>query len=283
MCRSLVFGFLLAAGPCLAAQAGSFDDTVMPFVAAHCYACHNEKMATSGLNLQAYVDTRTFLLGRDDLDEVLDKLKTGQMPPPPLPRPPAQELKRVTDWLTAEFAREDAALKPDPGHVTARRLNRYEYNLTIRDLLAVDFQPAADFPVDAFAYGFDNNGDALSVTPTLMEKYLTAARRIARAAIIPDPEPKKPSIDHNANVTEKLVFIWDRKFEWEGDYEIRLAVPYLVDGRTDPCDIEVSLDGAAPQRSTPPSEFIEEGRFTDLRVHLAAGTHQIKAWLDWDM
>ena len=85
-------------------------------------------------------------------------------------------------------------------------------------------------------------------------------------------------------MTERhCVFIWDRKFEWEGDYEIRLAVPYLVDGRTDPCDIEVSLDGAAPQRFKPPIEFIEEGRFTDLRLHLPAGTHQIKAWLDWDM
>ena len=167
--------FSRSGGACASQAGSSRDDTVLPFVAAHCYACHNEKMATSGLNLQAYVDTRTFLLGRDDWDEVLDKLKTGQMPPPPLPRPPAQELKRVTDWLTAEFAREDAALKPDPAHVTARRLNRDEYNLTIRDLLAVDFQPAADFPVDAFAYGFDNNGDVLSVTPTLMEKYLTAA------------------------------------------------------------------------------------------------------------
>ncbi len=80
--------------------------------------------------------------------------------------------------------------RADPGRVTARRLNRYEYNNTVRDLLAVDFQPAADFPADDSGYGFDNIGDVLSLSPVLMEKYLAAAEKIARIAIVPAPLPK---------------------------------------------------------------------------------------------
>jgi Protein of unknown function (DUF1587) len=80
---------------------------------------------------------------------------------------------------------------------TARRLNRYEYNATVRDLLATPFQPASDFPIDYSGYGFDNIADALSLSPALMEKYLAAAEKIARAAIIP-PTPPEPSVQRYA-------------------------------------------------------------------------------------
>src|ERR1700731_873658 len=83
--------------------------------------------------------------------------------------------------------------KPDPGRVTARRLNRYEYNNTIHDLLAINLRPADDFPADDSGYGFDNIGDVLSLSPVLMEKYLAAAEKIAKAAIVADQLPK-PSL-----------------------------------------------------------------------------------------
>src|SRR6266542_3399531 len=73
---------------------------------------------------------------------------------------------------------------PDPGRVTLRRLNRAEYNNTIRDLVGVDFQPADDFPADDSGYGFDNIGDVLSLPPALLEKYLAAARRILNKAFV---------------------------------------------------------------------------------------------------
>jgi uncharacterized protein DUF1592/uncharacterized protein DUF1588/uncharacterized protein DUF1587/uncharacterized protein DUF1585/uncharacterized protein DUF1595 len=81
----------------------------------------------------------------------------------------------------------------DPGRVTARRLNRAEYNNTIRDLLGVDVRPADDFPQDDSGYGFDNNGDVLSLSPALMEKYVTAAERIARLAVF-GPPPLEPTV-----------------------------------------------------------------------------------------
>jgi hypothetical protein len=113
---------------------------------------------------------------------------------------------------------------------TARRLNRYEYNATIRDLLAVPFAPAADFPVDDSGYGFDNIADALSLSPALMEKYLAAAEKIARAAIIP-PTPPSPSVQRFAASDFQF------NVDFEGDYNILIALrdgapapTFLIDG-----------------------------------------------------
>ena len=89
----------------------------------------------------------------------------------------------ITGWIEAAFARQDAQAAPDPGRVTARRLNRVEYDNTVRDLLGVSLRPALDFPQDDSGYGFDNNGDVLSLSPALMERYVTAAERVARAAL----------------------------------------------------------------------------------------------------
>ena len=114
---------------------------------------------------------------------VLQKLESGEMPPKGLPRPADADRKAAVQWIHTQFDRADAAAKPFAGRVTARRLNRAEYNNTVRDLLAVDFRPADDFPQDDSGYGFDTIGDALSLSPVLMEKYFAAAEKIARTAI----------------------------------------------------------------------------------------------------
>src|SRR4029453_2397139 len=90
---------------------------------------------------------------------------------------------RVTQWTRARIAEGDSRGVPDPGRVIARRLNRAEYNNTVRDLVGVDLKPANDFPQDDTGYGFDTIGAVLSVPPVLMEKYLPAAQRISRTAI----------------------------------------------------------------------------------------------------
>ena len=86
---------------------------------------------------------------------------------------------------------------PDPGRVTIRRLNRVEYNNTLRDLVGVDFQPADDFPADDSGYGFDNIGDVLSLPPVLFERYLAAAEKVMSLAILNDhkPRPEKIYVD----------------------------------------------------------------------------------------
>ena len=109
-----------------------------------------------------------------------------------MPRP--AEMDAVIQFLQDEFEKADRNLKPDPGRVTARRLNRAEYTNTIRDLLAVDFRAEKSFPTDDLGYGFDNIGDVLTISPVLMEKYLAAAGddRVARA-IGADPLPRSRS------------------------------------------------------------------------------------------
>jgi hypothetical protein len=168
----------------------SFDTLVKPFLKQNCIGCHNQKLSSGGLNLQAFLaQTATEALGdREHWELVVSKLRAGEMPPKGLPRPAAEQIAGVTGWLEAEYARRDRNAKPDPGRVTARRLNRNEYNNTVRDLLGVRLRVADDFPVDPYGYGFDNIGDVLSLSPVLTEKYLKAAERVANAAVPSGPQ-----------------------------------------------------------------------------------------------
>jgi mono/diheme cytochrome c family protein len=175
------------------ASTASLDKTVQPFFAKHCAACHNAKVSSSGLNLEDYKTVASLAKDPHTWENIAAKIRTGQMPPPGSPRPPAAEAKAVAAWITGELERAEKSAKPNPGRVTARRLNRAEYNNTVRDLLGVQLRPADDFPQDDSGYGFDNIGDVLSLSPPLMEKYLTAAERVARTAIF-GPEPLKPAL-----------------------------------------------------------------------------------------
>lgn len=167
--------------------------TVQPFLAQHCYACHNSTNRTADVDLQSVATAAGVLADPDLWERAVEKMKTGQMPPPSSPRPPSGGVKAVVGWIEGEFLRAEKEAKPDPGRVTARRLNRAEYNNTVRDLLGVHLEPANDFPQDDSGYGFDNIGDVLSLSPVLMEKYLTAAERVTREAIF-GPEKMKPSV-----------------------------------------------------------------------------------------
>ncbi len=262
---------LLMALPCLADS--TFQTAVQPFVAKNCFGCHNDKLQSGGLNLKAAADIAP---SRDPWERVVQKLKAGEMPPKGMPRPAAEQVASVTKWLEEEFAREDASLKPDPGRVTARRLNRYEYNSTVRDLLAVDFRPADDFPTDDFGYGFDNIGDVLTLSPSLMEKYMTAARKIAKLAIEGEQPPKMALKERHGNSGKKQgEFTWERKFKWEADYVIRVEAATKWPGM-----LYFSFDGGDPQSAKAIPGFVAVGRIHDYRMHLAPGVHRMKAWFE---
>jgi Protein of unknown function (DUF1587)/Planctomycete cytochrome C len=162
-------------------QAG-FQSSVQPFIAKARSGCHNAKLQSGGLNLQTYANVEAVTKDRPHWELILEKLRSGQMPPPGIPRPAEADTKSVIAWISAELDREDRLMKPDPGHTTARRLNKTEYNNSVRDLLGVDFDPAASFPPDDSGYGFDDIGDVLSMSPSLMEKYVSAGEKVARMA-----------------------------------------------------------------------------------------------------
>ena len=180
------------------AQSGPdvFQSTVKPFLSRNCAGCHSAAARTADLDLDAYRSAESVHQDRSRWEHILEKLETRQMPPPSSPRPDPAQRQQVIDWIKSEFDRADRNAKPDPGRVTARRLNRSEYNNTMRDLLGVDLRPADDFPADDSGYGFDNIGDALSLSPVLMEKYLAAAEKVVRAALFGREAPKPTVIRH---------------------------------------------------------------------------------------
>ena len=180
-------------GQARVADDASFQKTVQPFLAKNCFACHNEKLKTANLSLEGFHDAASAARQPEVWGKVLDKLSAGKMPPPGLPPIPKAEVAAVTSWIEGMVKQPAANREPDPGRVTAHRLNRVEYNNTIRDLLGVSVHPADEFPVDDSGYGFDNIGDVLSVSPMLMEKYMAAANQVARLAVYGETLPAKPS------------------------------------------------------------------------------------------
>jgi Protein of unknown function (DUF1592)/Protein of unknown function (DUF1588)/Protein of unknown function (DUF1585)/Protein of unknown function (DUF1587)/Protein of unknown function (DUF1595)/Planctomycete cytochrome C len=189
------------------AKAAEFQKTILPFLNKNCILCHNEKLKTGNLNLETFRDANGALMQTEVWEKVLDKLSTGRMPPPALPAPPKSEMAAVTAWIEKLLDRSGSIPNSDPGRVTARRLNRVEYNNTIRDLLGVSLHPAAEFPLDDSGYGFDSIGDVLSLSPMLMEKYMAAAQSVSRAAVYGETYLPKPT---------KLVRFLPKKFQDDG-------------------------------------------------------------------
>jgi len=179
--------------PASAMQGPSFTRDVQPFLSKNCYLCHNAKLSTAGLNLSAYTSEESAAQKPEVWDKVLEKLNAGKMPPAGRPVPAKTDVANVTKWIEGTLARAGFSEEAEAGRVTARRLNRVEYNNTIRDLLGVAARPADEFPVDDSGYGFDNNGDVLSLSPLLMEKYMAVAKTISHLAVYGEPLPSKPT------------------------------------------------------------------------------------------
>ncbi|MFV0445829.1 MAG: DUF1592 domain-containing protein [Planctomycetaceae bacterium] len=156
---------------------------VRPFFEHYCYDCHSGEEAEGGFQLNQIGDTAGVLASRRRWERVFQLVKVGNMPPADVEQPADSERQRVLDWLDRTLFYVDCTQRQDPGRVTIRRLNKTEYNLTIRDLVGVNFDPAAGFPSDDVGYGFDNIGDVLTVPPLLIEQYLSAAEEIADRAI----------------------------------------------------------------------------------------------------
>ncbi len=286
---ALVFatGTLTAAGFGFPRGAGSdpgdsslqaFNQYVAAFIKQNCALCHNEQLKTGGLVLTKYHDTASMLQDRAVWERVVGRLRAGEMPPKGIPRPSAEQIASTTDWIEAQFTAFDKNSKPDPGHLTAHRLNRVEYNNTIRDLLAVHFKPAADFPADDSGYGFDNIGDVLSVSPVLMEKYLNAAKKIAAEAIptpgvVPKPTRTRYSPEHGLR-EERLELEQTFDFPAEGDYDLRAA----VSGRQDSFRIQLMLDGKEIQAGEVPI-VKDKPRFCEVHLHVPYGSRVLRAVL----
>lgn len=272
---------------------------VFTFVRKNCVGCHQASKASGDVDLSGFKDVKAFDEDREIWEKVVSKLKTGEMPPPPIPKPPAEDVKAVVSYLTSEFARQDRTAKPDPGRVTARRLNRTEYNNTVRDLLGVDIRPADNFPNDETAYGFDNISDALTLSPVLIEKYLYAAERVVRTAIF-GPEKLKPAAIHyptpvriNDTVDKPTLppdfFHYDEtglstrhaahivhRFPVDGEYSIRLVLNGHRPNQSEPATPALYIDGKFIRQWEVDATDLE-GQIVEVRTQVTAGDHLVSA------
>ena len=162
----------------------TFAGQVAPYLKKHCTSCHGGAKPKADLNLESFGDEAALVRGRKVWGRVKEFVEGGDMPPEDEPQPSPEESEKFTGAIDSILSKVDCTSQSDPGRVTLRRLNRAEYNNSVRDLVGVDFHPADDFPSDDVGYGFDNIGDVLSLPPILFEKYLAAAESIAEQAII---------------------------------------------------------------------------------------------------
>lgn len=251
----------------LAATAGSVaaqspQISRQAFLNQYCVSCHSQKSKIAGLVLE------NAGLGRADSDaanweKVIRKLTAGEMPPARLPRPDAATLKAFSSALIQDL---DAAARVAPyaGRPVIRRLNRVEYANAIRDLLAIDLPIAEELPADGVAAGFDNIGDALSMSPLLLEQYLKVARRVSEVAVgVSDPSP----VTENFAAPEAQS-AWlgpGMPFGTRGGIRVRYYFPH---------DGEYSLRAFIGRDQLPHAEGV---RFFRTRVQMKAGSHIVIA------
>ena len=160
-------------------------------LAKYCISCHNQRAKTGGLALDT-LDLADVPNHAEEWEKVVRKVRTGAMPPVGRARPDKATAESLVTWLEGELDRA-AAERANPGRPTLQRLNRSEYTNAVRDLLGVELDAASLLPADVAGYGFDNNADALTLSPALTERYLGAAAKIGQMALgrprgLPTPE-----------------------------------------------------------------------------------------------
>ncbi|MCU0709622.1 MAG: DUF1592 domain-containing protein [Pirellula sp.] len=179
---SVSAGRLCSAEPMLKDGAPGSSE-VLTLLRQHCFDCHGEGASEGNLQIDQLLEMPASDAARQAWWKVLSNVRAGTMPPPDAgTRLSKDEVHTVAEWIKFDAMGIDKEL-PDPGRVTLRRLNRREYANTIRDLLGVDFNADIAFPPDDTGFGFDNIGDALSLSPMVVEKYLAAASQVVKEAV----------------------------------------------------------------------------------------------------
>ncbi len=275
-----------------AAKADTYQQQVAPFVKKFCIDCHGEKDPEGGIALHNFDSEKSVTKARKVWEKVLPMLQIEAMPPVEegRERPTHDEYLAVASWLEDKLFNIDCKLDRDPGRVTVRRLNRAEYNNTVRDLLGVDFEPAKDFPSDDVGYGFDNIGDVLSVSPLLMEKYLDAAEKISEK-VISNSDPSKSrkvrfagkqltpggsAEDHGDvyGINSVGHVIAEHKFPRDGEYLLRAKAAADQAG-SELAKMEFAIDGK------PVHTFEVKGKREpdeyEFKLAVSGGEHKFKA------
>src|SRR5688572_25356016 len=183
ICAAVFFAFVGGRSPAVgvqrAAPIAAPAAAQQALVQQYCITCHNDRAKQGGLSLE----NQSVAAAGDNpelWEKVVRKLRAGVMPPPGVRRPPLVEYEGLRDWLEADI---DRKARRDPGAIVLHRLNRTEYANSVRDLLDLEIDVSALLPPDDSARGFDNIAGSLTISPTLLEAYVSAATRVSRMAV----------------------------------------------------------------------------------------------------
>ena len=268
----------------------SFRNAVVPILTKYCAGCHGATKPKAGLNLASFKDEASARSNRKAWERVKEYVEGGLMPPEDRPQPGREEVATLMGWVKSALKADDCGRTFDPGRVTIRRLNRAEYNNTVRDLIGIDFHPADDFPSDDVGYGFDNIGDVLTMPPILMEKYLAAAEAISEEAIVAASASKgtvktwnseslgsgaggSPRDDGSLILTSESEIVVNHAFPRNAHYIIRVRACGDQAG-PDPARMAVRIDGKELKRFDVPNP---SGKFQDyqFRQNLKGGSRRL--------
>ncbi len=280
----------------------SFAQTPGSTLNKYCTGCHNDKARTGGLSLQS-MDLANPTRNAETWEKVIRKLRTGAMPPPGLPRPDHDASNGLASYLETSLDRA-AAATPNPGHASMHRLNRTEYANAIHDLLGLDIDSAALLPPDDESNGFDNIADVLRMSPSLMERYLSASWNISREAVgdmniasATTTYRVRPDLSQDQHIeglplgTRGGIAV-KHYFPLDAEYIIKVRLWRntfdLMRGMEDPHQIEISIDGQRAvlvtaggkseftRMASNPGEYDAElDRKLTVRLPLKAGPHML--------
>jgi hypothetical protein len=271
--------FLLALHTSLGAELRGHADyqaKILPWLEQYCFDCHADGVTKGDFAFDESPDPATLFADLRLWDHVRQQLSTHVMPPENKPQPALDERDAMIQWIDDHIFWVDPS-QPDPGTITRRRLNRVEYQNTVRDLLFTQSRPADKFPLDDTGYGFDTIGDVLSISPMLMEKYLRAAAELAQEALaLPPPSPIIQSIEgkrfqnQQGNTSEHgQARVYGSNALATAKLRPPSAGPYLI-----------TLQVAAQQAGNEPAKIHLQLDDQDLGIHdvTAVYTHDDTAW-----
>ena len=268
----------------------------------YCVSCHSERLKTGGLVLEK-LDLTKVADHAEVLEKVALKLRGGMMPPPGLPRPDNATVDGLASWI--ETSLDTAYLaKSNPGHVGLHRLNRAEYGNAVRDLLGINMDVSDLLPADDSNFGFDNIADALTVSPVLLERYLSASWKISSLAvgdpkITPTTSTFRVRADASQDKHVEGLPVGTRggllvKYNFPLDAEYLFKVRFwantvnTVRGLEFPSQVEITLDGARIKMVTiggqedanlgnvnPTASAEQLSKRVEVQVPVKAGPHTV--------
>lgn len=275
------------------AESASFSGDIRPLLEKYCFECHGaQEKKKADVDLAPFKSEQDLSGNQQLWLDVQGQLTSYAMPPAKSPQPTEAERKVISDWIENAMDRLDEKLPMNAGRVPLRRLNREEYNNTVRDLVGIDLRPADDFPQDDTAHGFDNVAEGLSLSPMLLEKYLQAAEKIVGQTTLAEGEPQvlRKKIEIKSLLKgEPTNEVAELKLEQEVSSTVEVAATeeyeiVLRAGQTgatpDPATIVLKVDGVDTHVWT---FFNEELKSLRAVVPLREGVRKISLRHTWFM